>query len=293
MLLAVETIRDRKIRIVTFDNTAGRSATPGFDVVLKKENGMNSQFEVVSPRGYLVLAIKRPIRSRNGGSTDAIYSPYSEELDVPAVRQQGLDYLRRVLNSAKYELEARRVYSAVIPGEFVAKIVPTRVAEVLVIIEHIDPGRFMYHGVSIDTLVSEVLTVIGLNRENAYKYAVSPAGARGLFQFMPMTYVSICKGYPRAALTDNFVSGMNNHVNAAMASFLLFDYDLSCFDTSKRASLLSDARALGLYLASAYNTGATRTVKSMKKHGDRWIGGLLPETRVYLEKYNSVSGMMR
>ncbi len=294
VLLAVENIHDRRIKIVRFDGKAKKSATPGFDIILKKENGMNSQFEVRYPQGYLVLAIKRPINMKKGGKQDGIYSPYSEALDVPQVRKRGFEYLRAIIHTAELRLRTTQVHSLVFPDSLVSGMVPSDVAEALVIIEHIDPGRFS-SGVPVARLVREVLTVIGLNESDAYKYAISPAHARGMFQFIPPTYRFLLLKYPKAGLIRDFAAGMDDHVNAAMASFLLFDSDLSYANPREQYALLKNPRALGLYLASSYNGGAVRTVKAMAGQGDNWMKSrsLLPETRVYLEKYNSVSGMMQ
>ena len=59
---------------------------------------------------------------------------------------------------------------------------------VLSVIEHIDPVRFEHYRGNEIALVHEVLTIIGANTTEAYRYSRSPAGAMGLFQFIPKTY---------------------------------------------------------------------------------------------------------
>ena len=104
---------------------------------------------------------------------------------------------------------------------------PIEVSLVLSIIEHIDPGRFEHYKGNEIALVHEVLTIIGANTTRAYSYSKSSAGARGLFQLVPDTYRRLQEKYRSAGLTRDFASGCNDHTNAAKASLLLFDSDLS------------------------------------------------------------------
>lgn len=263
----------------------------GFEVDLEKVNGVNTQYEVTHPDGYIVLALKRLVNSRKGGDKDVIYSPYSEQLDISAIRRQGFEYVKNIIHSARERLANKRVGSLAIERRLVTEVVPVDIATVLLLIEHIDPTRF--NTLPIGRLINEVLTVIGLNRERAYAYAVSPAGARGLFQFIPSTYKSIVRQYPEAGLNSNFVAGMNNHINAAVASFLLFDSDLSYTDIEHRNFLTQNKDALGYYLASAYNGGAPRTARAIKEHGNNWVDYVLPETQVYLKKYKAVANILK
>ncbi len=290
VLLAVEHIKDRQIKVIRLTNKGKESNAAGFEVDFEKANGVNTQYEVTHPDGYIVLALKRLINGRKGGDKDVIYSPYSKQLDVPAIRRQGFEYVKNIIQLARERLANKQVSSLAFGSRLVVEVVPVDVATVLLLIEHIDPTRF--NALPIEQLINEVLTVISLNRERAYTYAVSPAGARGLFQFIPRTYKSIIRQYPQAGLNSNFIAGMNNHINAAAASFLLFDSDLSYTDIEHRNFLIQNKDALGYYLASAYNGGAYRTVRAIEEHGENWVNYVLPETQVYLKKYKAVANIL-
>ena len=164
-------------------------------------------------------------------------------------------------------------------------LVSPDVALVLSIIEHIDPTRSRRE--SIEKLINEVLVIIAANKEKAYAYSVSKAKARGLFQFIPRTYGAIRSQYPKAELIPNFVSGMNHHVNAAKASLLLFDSDLSALPREKRVDLLKNKVALAEYLAIAYNSGSRRAVRAYQS-GSISTRGLPAETVIYVEKLRKV-----
>jgi hypothetical protein len=138
------------------------------------------------------------------------------------------------------------------------------------------------------TLVREVLTIIGANTTNAYAYSRSPAGARGLFQFIPDTYKRIARRYPRAGLKMDFVEGCTDHVNAAKASLLLFDADLDSLPENRLATLRNNVHETGRYLAAAYNCGAKRVYRSAKNCRSTWTCQLPEETKIYLKKFDVV-----
>jgi len=160
---------------------------------------------------------------------------------------------------------------------------------VLSIIEHIDPLRFKHSPPGGEALlVHEVLTIIGANMGDAYAYSRSPAGARGLFQFIPGTYEKILRKYREAGLDRDFVSGCSNHTNAAKASLLLFDSDLSDLPEDYLRSVGADVEAVGQYLAAAYNCGSRRVERSLRACTDGWTCLLPEETKTYLKKFDAV-----
>jgi hypothetical protein len=173
-------------------------------------------------------------------------------------------------------------------------VAPADVSLVLSIIEHIDPCRFKNARVGDETkLVNEVLTIIGANTVNAYAYAKSPAGARGLFQFIPGTYEKILRKYCGAGLNKNFVSGCSSHVNAAKASLLLFDSDLNNLPDNYFRAMGGDVGAVGRYLAAAYNSGSERVKRSLRGCTNGWTCLLPEETKIYLQKFDAVWSMRK
>jgi hypothetical protein len=90
--------------------------------------------------------------------------------------------------------------------------------------------------------------------------------------------------YRRAGLTRDFVSGCNDHVNAAKASLLLFNADLA----SLWSAATRDDRSLGMVIAVAYNCGPKGVEKSARACKGRWTCLLPQETKIYLKKYDAV-----
>ena len=281
-LLAVEDLRERKIREVLV--TADGRVTEGFDVRMVRKNGVGSRFEIAYPENMVVLALRTTVRAGKNSFKEVVYTPYSPQIDTPQVREAGLKYLTTQIELARKDLERRqaRLYGF----ERLQTDVPTDVSLALSIIEHIDPVRFMNcpRGRESD-LVHEVLTVIGANTCNAYAYSRSSAGAMGLFQIIPPTYKRLRNRYPQAGLIKDFLAGCTDHVNAAKASLLLFDSDLSDVPHRHLSLLTKDLKTTGMYLAAAYNCGSKRVAKSVKQCGSEWTCHLPLETKIYLDKF--------
>jgi len=230
----------------------------------------------------VVLAIKRPVREKNGFK-EVVYTPYSEGIDIPILRETGLNYLKDNLNKAKDELHSKGVRP-----RFSEQFVSEDISTVLAIIEHIDPLRFTNGKYDIERLIHETLVIMGANKNNAYRYSVSHAGARGLFQFIPSTYKRVINLYPNAGLKREFIHGMEDHVNAAKATLLLFDADLGVLKNGQNEFFLNDSFMTGIYLAASYNCGAGKTKAVIKRYGEKWTTSLPLETQIYLKKFKAV-----
>ncbi len=288
-LLAVGDLKERTLALVRFTNRG--CETEGFDVVRTRNNGVASRFEVKYPQNMAVLALRTMVHREGKGYEEVVYTPYSPEIDTPQVREDGLNYLKQQIESARADLEKRNV--PLKSFEFISDdIAPTEISLVLSIVEHIDPLRFQKAPPGGETaLVHEVLTVIGANLDDAYAYSRSPAGARGLFQFIPGTYQKMLRKYHKAGLDRDFVSGARNHANAAKASLLLFDSDLSDLPARYLHAIKDDLHALGRYVAAAYNCGSKRVERSMKNCTNGWTCRLPGETKIYLRKFDTIWGM--
>ena len=285
-LLAVEDLKEKNLRLVRF--TRRGCETDGFDVVMTRNNGVASRFEVRYPENMAVLALRTMVHSGEKGYKEVVYTPYSPAIDTRQIREDGLNYLKQQIASARMDLEDRGVKLRGFEG-LPVDVAPTDVSLVLSIIEHIDPQRFKIsrEGDEIK-LVHEVLTIIGANTVKAYAYAKSSAGARGLFQFIPGTYEMIQRKYRGAGLNKNFISGCSNHVNAAKAALLLFDSDLNDLPDNYLRAIGGDVRAVGRYLAAAYNCGSKRVERSARICADGWTCLLPEETKIYLSKFDAV-----
>lgn len=287
VLLAVKNIKDRNSNIELLRlKRNGEKSPPGFEIEFEKPNGANTEFTIKRPEGFIVLAIKRVVGGKKNGYREVVYTPYSKELDLPEIRQEGQNYLRTMISRAADNLRQRGVRSRSF-GMLVADVVPSSVAFTLSINEHIDPGRFRA-GVPDVKLINEVLVVIGANKENAFRYAVSKAGARGLFQFIPTTYALVRIKYPKVDLERDFIKGMDDHLNAAKGSLLLFDLDMSRLPKEDREYLRNNPETMGRYLAATYNGGPGHATSALKRHGRGWEKYVKPETIVYLQKFTAL-----
>ena len=285
-LLAAEDMKERRLKLVRFTNRG--CETDGFDVVRIRNNGVGSRFEIRYPENMAVLALRTMVHWGEKGYKEVVYTPYCPEIDTPQVREDGLNYLRAQIESAWTDLEEKNVRLRGF-SEVSHDIAPTEISLVLSIIEHIDPLRFKNSPPGGEmALVHEVLTIIGANMSDAYAYSRSPAGARGLFQFIPGTYEKMLRKYRQARLDRNFASGCSNHENAAKASLLLFDSDLNDLPGDYLRTIGDDAEAVGRYLAAAYNCGSHRVERSRKACAGGWTCLLPEETKIYLKKFDVV-----
>ena len=260
-----------------------------FEIEAERLNGLNTPYVVSLPPGYRMLALRRVARIGKEYK-EVVYTPYTSSIDTPALRCEGLKYLRDNIAAARKDLASRMVISLAFGGQ-VADLVPEKVALSLSLIEHIDPDRLKKE--QIERLAGEVLVIAAANKENAYRYAVSSgAGARGLFQFTRDPYRSIVRLYPRAELISDFVVGTDDHLNAAKAALLLFDSDLATavakMGRKYAKQLQGNNGALSEYLASAYNWGSGRTVKARQRFGNQWKDHIPNETKDYLRKLAGV-----
>ncbi len=204
--------------------------TPGFILSMRRENGINSDIACLDPPGGKVVAVKYPVSNEGNRFgpgelvIEAVYTPYSAEIKTEDVIKRGIDVQNGFIEKAYAHLHDRGVLSRAFPGRRVVDVIPKDILRVLVLNEHIDPGEFKSAGVT-KPLVERVLTVIGTNRDKAYAYSISPAGARGLVQMMPSTYSLLLSRYPSAGLKSSFATAVADPINAVMSQVLLCDSD--------------------------------------------------------------------
>jgi hypothetical protein len=267
--------RDGKFHVVRGlkrDNQGFETLTPGYLLTLRRENGINSEFECVSPAGGRVLAIKYPVSNENrrfGGDSEvieAIYTPYSREIDNSEVVRRGLDVQSGFIDKAYARLKVREVRSRAFAGRPIVEVVPPEVLRVLLINEHIDPGEF-HSADQAEPLARKVLTVVATNGEKAYAYSISKAGARGLVQMIASTYRLLLRKYPEAGLVQDFAAGMSDPVNAVMAQVLLCDSDWGSIQPRYEIG----PERVGPYLAAAYNGGVGRVLSLLSSEQEEWM----------------------
>jgi hypothetical protein len=254
--------RDREFEVLT----------PGFVISVRRENGINTDFACVFPAAGKVLAVKYPVSNEGNrfGAGDpvieAVYTPYSAEIKTEEVIKEGIEIQERFVRKAYSRIKDKGVLSYAFPGRKVADVIPPDVLQVLLMNEHIDPGEFKSEGLT-RALVERVLTVIATNKESAYSYSVSSAGARGLVQMIPSTYYLIANKYPTAGLMKEFSRGMADPINAVVAQLLLCDSDWQAIRT--RSDIPPER--IGPYLAAAYNGGVGRVLSMLAYNKTDWM----------------------
>jgi hypothetical protein len=246
--------------------------TEGLTLAMRRENGFNSDIQCIMPVGGKVVAVKYPVTNEGqrfgpGPSViEAIYTPYSAEIKTDAVIERGIEVADRFIDKAYSRLSSRGIQSRALPGRKVADAIPREVVRVLLVNEHIDPSDFKSAGQA-RGLAERVLTIIATNREKAYAYSISPAGARGLVQMIPSTYSLLLNKYQSAGLPGNFFACMADPVNAVMAQVLLCDADWEAINA--RSFIPRDR--VGPYLAAAYNGGVGRVLSVLAHDQTEWM----------------------
>jgi hypothetical protein len=259
----------------------------GFTVTWPLDNFINTRFKITKPENYIVFAQRRPVRApsytvagKTGGYEMGVYTAYAPELDTKTMRNAGMDYLKLLQRLAYNRIKSHDVRSRVAPGETVADTIPTSMVLRLMIAEHIDPLHMRYVG--IEQCIHEVLITISANRNRAYAYSKSSAGARGLSQFIEDSYHMVRDNYPKALLEPNFERGMTDLRNAVLASVLHLDLELAHVPQRYLKTITSSDQHLTDFLAAGYNRNPARVVKTYHRT-KTFTGGDVPfENKMYV-----------
>ena len=151
------------------------------------------------------------------------------------------------------------------------------------IVEHVDHLRFRteYHL----NIYNDIFSLYALNEGQTYRYSVSTAGAGGMVQMIPSTYVMVRSRYYNAGLMPDFVEGMRNHVNAAQAMLLYMQMtynDLVANPTISAAIQNGTATELEL-MSAGYNSNPAKLPGYIKRGGTNWRNLIPRETQIYLQ----------
>jgi hypothetical protein len=187
------------------------------------------------------------------------------------------------------------------PGHLVTEGISKDFLKNIILVEHIDPDGFMISDDGGKELSERVLTVIGSNRQKAYRYTGSPAGASGLAQFIKPTYDTVAAKYPKAKLIKDYKLGMADHTNAMKAMVLFFDSHKKAITDRIPASI---AKQLGIseeMLAATYNGGPGNIVRAINTGGLAMVSEQLDyskigkffksETLSYIKKFRSIKSL--
>jgi hypothetical protein len=257
----------------------------GFTVTWPIDNFINTRFTVTKPDGYIVFAQRRPVHApsyaaKTGGYEMGVYTSYAPELDTKTMRNQGMDYLRFLQRMAYNRIKDHDVRSRVNANETVAEKIPTSMVLRLMITEHVDPLHMRYVG--IEQCIHEVLITIAANRNRAYTYAKSSAGARGLSQFIADSYQMVRDNYPKALLEPNFERGMTDLSNAVLASVLHLDLELTHLPSGTLKKVSASNQHLFEFLAAGYNRNPAHVAKTYDRTKTFTGGNVSFENKMYV-----------
>jgi hypothetical protein len=270
--------------------------TPGYE----RACGTNPVLDVSHPPGQTVLAVRTVVKTVNGGSEAAVFTPFTDELNIPELRERGLRHWWNTVVAAQNDLRGRGVKSEFVNGALVADLIPPKHVFLLGIIENIGSlSPFGPSGTEEARLreLQAVLVMYGANGENAFKWRVSKAAAYGPLQFTSV-YKGLARQYPSAGLDGtNWINGAKDHQTAARAAFLHSDEEYRPLRRDWYGSLYSNQPLYGLYMAAGYNGAARHASSALERCKDtEWYGAtcalLRSETRWYLLKYTAVEALL-
>jgi hypothetical protein len=255
------------------------------DIVFDIEwwNGFNSAINILKPEHTAVVAIlyaleteRRSLFSRNA----ILYTPYSSVLMQPAMGEAGRIYLLEKISSARQEL--KHIGSQAFPGRSLANS-PAFTSEdylKVIVTEQMDPGRFYaivsdsvrlsrQQNAELARLAERILVIVGANREDAYRFTGSCAGARGITQFTPMGMRVVWDSYPTSGISSNFHKATSDHVSAIKAEICLLDKYLAEIAGEHPKLLGSGFEKYAA--AAAYNGGPERVKYGLEHFGLKWL----------------------
>ena len=297
---------DQNGQIATFGLYEEEDPSHGFTVTCEREGGcgagVNPSFQVQSPPGWTVVAIRTAVRRKGGTDEDAdgaVYIPYSSRLNTPELRQEGIAYLRDLALGAYYELSTRRVESDYLSDVLITGIGTPDHVIALILTEQMWSDRDFANGTDLERLamLNRTLTIIGANRDRAFWFTRSPVGASGPAQIMKGTYNRLCDRYPSAFLMKDADLGRLEHHNAFKAAMLHADAELWAMPSEYRRWMVEHPDDGRIVLAAGYNASSNTVYKAIVACGDTWRDvsceqtkddkkNKLPgETRRYLLKY--------
>lgn len=143
---------------------------------------------------------------------------------------------------------------------------------------------------------ARVLTNYALNRNLAYRYVQSGAGARGMLQIMPKVFQGLSDLYPDVDIGDDLTECAMDPTKSIITNTLKLDDDLRALQMSTDAFSDDDYMAFrngkeNLYfplaLGITYNYGY-QALKRMQSLQALTTIALPEETRIYLEKLKYV-----
>ena len=271
--------------------------TRGTDVALVTSKGLTVRLQVVrsnyvntalvvsdtSGKQLTPLVVEYPIEKFGRFREMAYYTSAHPALVSPEVIKRGRGYVRTMLDLASKRLKDK---GKTISPELVD------IAERLSIVEHVDHDRFRREDRK--TLYNEVYALFGLNELDTYRYSVSSAGAGGMVQMIPSTYVMIKRLHPGVGLNPDFVVGMRNHGNAleAMLLHMQDNWNALALHPDVLDAMRNNYATQAELVSAGYNSNSARLPGYIRRGGAAWRTLIPRETQMYLQIYASFESLI-
>lgn len=187
-----------------------------------------------------------------------IYTSYSDDLYDKESLKEGYKFLSQRVDKVFAELEAKQVVSRVLPGRLLAKAHTMDYLLNLPANEQMDHGKFDRDA---ERTADEVLIEYAYNRDEAFRWSVSSADARGSFQFTNGrkgnggTYDAVVKNYEDADIIPDFEAGTQDLENMIKIALCLVDMELAKFPLDAHKLYEEDYRRGAIFSSAAYNGG--------------------------------------
>ncbi len=271
--------------------------TRGLDTVMTTSQGLNVRLQVVrsnyvntalvvsdaaTGKQLWPLVVEYPIEKGGVYREMAYYTSAHPSLVTPELVKTGQIYVRTMLDLAVGRLKER--------GQFISPEI-VDIAERLCVVEHVDHDRFRREDRT--TLYNEVYSLFALNELDTYRYSVSSAGAGGMVQMIPSTYLMLQRLHPSVGLNPDFVAGMRNHGNAleAMLLHMQDNWNELSLDLDVQTALANKQATKPELVASGYNSNSAKLPGYIRRGGADWRYLIPRETQMYLQIYQSVESL--
>jgi hypothetical protein len=301
-------VTDKSGKIVLVDAYQDQESNPpGYKVKVQAVSGYeracgtNPILDVERPPGQTVLAIRTVVKTVRNQTRAEVFTPFSDELNLPELRENGLNYWWNTVVGAQAKMRSAGVRSQ-FQNALVADLIPAKHVLLLGLVENVGSlSPFGSSGSEKDRLreLQAVLVMFGANGTRAFDWRVSKADAHGVLQFTT-TFQSLAgiESYRLAGLPKkDWVAGALNHQMAATAGFLHSDEEFRPLRKEWYAELPTHPVLYRLYLAAGFNGAARKASKALERcSAEEWYDGSCPilreETRWYLRKYSAVDSML-
>ncbi len=226
-----------------------------YQIRLVRDNGVNSEFEIMDAPLLHVIAVRYPILKEIGTAKkpkfelqDVVYAPYSDFLVTPEIVRAGKEYLDTNVEAVYAELKNLGARSHAFKDRLLVDIIPPAVVKSIIAIEHMSGGTILTGDG--EKFLNMFYTILATNKHEAYAYAKSAQSASGLVQFIPRTYKNIVELRPDLSLPKDFNYAMADPFMAIKAEIGFLDNNLMLLLIVLRVKNGHDPKLTGKYLAT-------------------------------------------